>query len=105
MQSITPFHHLSLLSSLHCLSNPHPSNKHIQHPPHLPRILARLDRNLDSLHKRHDKIIHLLAPAQLIGVQVQYYERDIGSEARNTVVADVFYAPPENGLEGEGVAV
>lgn len=64
----------------------HATNKHIQHPPDLPRILARLHRNLNALHKRENKIINFLAPAQLIGIKVEDNECDVGSKARDTVV-------------------
>jgi hypothetical protein len=67
--TLTPLTHCIFLntSSFHGLT-PHTRNKHINHPPTLPRILARLHRNLNPLHERHNQIIHLLAPPQLIGI-------------------------------------
>lgn len=92
-------------SSLNSLNTPHTTNQHIQHTPHLPCVLARLNSDLDALHKCQDEVIDLLASAELIGVQVQDDEGDVGGEAGDAVVGDVLDAPSEDRLEGEGVAV
>ena len=91
--------------SLCRFSGAHAGNKHVNHSPAFPRILTRLHRNLHPLHKRHDQIVYLLTSPQLIGIQIQYLERNISGEACDAVVADVLYTPSENGLKCKGVAV
>ena len=76
----------TLPSRFYALDCPDTTHKHVQHSPHLPCILTSLDCDLDSLHERQDQIIHFLAPAQLVCIQIQDDERDVGSQTRDAVV-------------------
>lgn len=80
-------------------------NKHIAHPQHAPRNLTRLDRLLDTLHEILDQIVDHDAATQLLGVQVEHLQRDVGDEARDAVVGDVAAEPAQDGLQGDFVAV
>lgn len=82
-----------------------PTPQPLNHTQHLPRTLARLNQHINLLRQRLDQLIHLLTPAQLIRVQIQDLERDICSQLRDAVVGYAFYAPVEDGRDGEFVAV
>ena len=97
--------HHSLTRSLIHNSNTHIRSQHIHHAFDTPSHLARLNHDLHPLHQRLYQLINLLASAQLIGIQIQHYKRNIRSQLCNTIVGDVLDEPAQDRLKSEFIAI
>jgi hypothetical protein len=79
--------------------------QHINHTLHTPCYLTGLDGDSDAAHQCIYQAVNLLAPAQLVGIEIQDNQSHVSGQTRGAVVGDVLDQPAQYGLQGHLVAV